>query len=98
MPGLAYELDELVATATARTPDLRPYDAVALFGLVREARARLSDGQLDAVPPQALTSEHPNAENRTSVIPRSPASPTLGSARAGDPVASAAGQRGRRGG
>ncbi|MFJ9897742.1 Stk1 family PASTA domain-containing Ser/Thr kinase [Streptomyces sp. NPDC091280] len=71
VPGLAYELDELVATATARTPDIRPYDAVALFGLVREARAGLSDGQLDAVPPQALTSEHPNAENRTSVIPRS---------------------------
>ncbi|MFE2887684.1 Stk1 family PASTA domain-containing Ser/Thr kinase [Streptomyces sp. NPDC059272] len=85
VPGLAYELDELVATATARTPDLRPYDAVALFGLAREARARLSDGQLDAVPPQALTSEHPNAENRTSVIPRSLTSPTLGSARAGGP-------------
>ena len=85
VPGLAYELDELVATATARTPDLRPYDAVALFGLVREARTRLSDGQLDAVPPQALTSEHPNAENRTSVIPRSLTSPTLGSARAGGP-------------
>ena len=71
VPGLAYELDELVATATARTPDLRPYDAVALFGLVREARAGLSTEQLDAVPPQALTSEYPNAENRTSVIPRS---------------------------
>jgi serine/threonine-protein kinase len=71
VPGLAYELDELVATATARTPDLRPYDAVALFGLVREARSRLSAEQLDAVPPQALTSEYPNAENRTSVIPRS---------------------------
>lgn len=71
VPGLAYELDELVATATARTPDLRPYDAVALFGLVREARSGLSAEQLDAVPPQALASEHPNAENRTSVIPRS---------------------------
>ncbi|MEV6513590.1 Stk1 family PASTA domain-containing Ser/Thr kinase [Streptomyces sp. NPDC051642] len=71
VPGLAYELDELVATATARTPDLRPYDAVALFGLVRDARSRLSTEQLDAVPPQALTSDHPNAENRTSVIPRS---------------------------
>lgn len=71
VPGLAYELDELVATATARTPDLRPYDAVALFGLVREARSRLGAEQLDAVPPQALTSEYPNAENRTSVIPRS---------------------------
>ncbi|MFJ2156234.1 Stk1 family PASTA domain-containing Ser/Thr kinase [Streptomyces sp. NPDC087856] len=76
VPGLAYELDELVATATARTPDLRPYDAVALFGLVREARTRLSDGQLDAVPPQALTSEHPNAENRTSVIPRAGGPPS----------------------
>ncbi|MEV6486919.1 Stk1 family PASTA domain-containing Ser/Thr kinase [Streptomyces sp. NPDC051576] len=71
VPGLAYELDELVATATARTPDIRPYDAVALFGLVREARSGLSTEQLDAVPPQALTSEHPNSENRTSVIPRS---------------------------
>lgn len=71
VPGLAYELDELVAAATARTPDIRPYDAVALFGLVREARSGLSTEQLDAVPPQALTSEHPNAENRTSVIPRS---------------------------
>nr|WSY55559.1 Stk1 family PASTA domain-containing Ser/Thr kinase [Streptomyces sp. NBC_00886] len=71
VPGLAYELDALVAAATARTPDIRPYDAVALFGLVREARSGLSTEQLDAVPPQALTSEHPNAENRTSVIPRS---------------------------
>jgi serine/threonine-protein kinase len=71
VPGLAYGLDELVATSTARTPDIRPYDAVALFGLVREARAGLSEEQLDAVPPQALASEHPNAENRTSVIPRS---------------------------
>ncbi|WP_307783086.1 Stk1 family PASTA domain-containing Ser/Thr kinase [Streptomyces sp. MBT53] len=71
VPGLAYELDELVATATARTPEIRPYDAVALFGLVREARAGLSDEQLDVVPPQALTSEHPDSENRTSVIPRS---------------------------
>ncbi|MFJ5305912.1 Stk1 family PASTA domain-containing Ser/Thr kinase [Streptomyces sp. NPDC088350] len=71
VPGLAYALDELVAAATARTPDIRPYDAVALFGLVREARSGLRDEQLDAVPPQALASEHPHAENRTSVIPRS---------------------------
>jgi beta-lactam-binding protein with PASTA domain len=71
VPGLAYELDELVATATARTPDIRPYDAVALLGLVREARAGLSVEQLDAVPPQATASEHHIAEDRTSVIPRS---------------------------
>ncbi|MDO0915615.1 Stk1 family PASTA domain-containing Ser/Thr kinase [Streptomyces sp. DT2A-34] len=70
VPGLAYELDELVASATARTPDLRPYDAVALLAQAREARAALSADQLDAVPPQALTAEHSNADDRTSVIPR----------------------------
>ncbi|MGW3205123.1 Stk1 family PASTA domain-containing Ser/Thr kinase [Streptomyces sp. NPDC001135] len=85
VPGLPYELDELVASATARTPDLRPYDAVALLAQLREARGGLSDGQLDAVPPQALTAEHDNAEDRTSVIPRALTSPTLGSARAGGP-------------
>ncbi|MER6983048.1 Stk1 family PASTA domain-containing Ser/Thr kinase [Streptomyces carpinensis] len=70
VPGLAYELDELVATATARTPDVRPHDAVALLARVREARAALGPEQLDAVPPQALTQGHDNAEDRTSVIPR----------------------------
>ncbi|MET9731492.1 Stk1 family PASTA domain-containing Ser/Thr kinase [Streptomyces sp. NPDC006458] len=71
VPGLAYELDELVAAATARTPEIRPYDAVALLARLREARAGLSDEQLEAVPPQALTTEHANTEDRTSVIPRS---------------------------
>ncbi|MFI6010383.1 Stk1 family PASTA domain-containing Ser/Thr kinase [Streptomyces sp. NPDC051243] len=70
VPGLAYELDELVASATARTPDIRPYDAVALLAQARETRAVLSADQLDAVPPQALTAEHSNADDRTSVIPR----------------------------
>jgi eukaryotic-like serine/threonine-protein kinase len=71
VPGLAYGLDELVASATARIPDIRPHDAVALLARLREARRGLSDEQLDAVPPQALTAEHDNAEDRTSVIPRS---------------------------
>ncbi|KUN70906.1 serine/threonine protein kinase [Streptomyces canus] len=70
VPGLPYELDELVASATARTPDLRPYDAVALLAQTREAHGRLSADQLDAVPPQALAAEYAGAENRTSVIPR----------------------------
>ncbi|MFI9821362.1 Stk1 family PASTA domain-containing Ser/Thr kinase [Streptomyces sp. NPDC052013] len=70
VPRMAYELDELVAAATARTPEVRPHDAVALLARVREARGRLSDEQLDAVPPQALTAEHDNAKDRTSVIPR----------------------------
>ncbi|MFF7897721.1 Stk1 family PASTA domain-containing Ser/Thr kinase [Streptomyces sp. NPDC007920] len=70
VPGLPLELDELVAEATARTPDIRPHDAVALLARVREARSALSAEQLDAVPPQAITAEHDNAEDRTSVIPR----------------------------
>ncbi|MFI0809915.1 Stk1 family PASTA domain-containing Ser/Thr kinase [Streptomyces echinatus] len=70
VPGLPYQLDELVASATARTPDLRPHDAVALLAQVREARRPLTDEQLDALPPQALTAEHDNGEDRTSVIPR----------------------------
>ncbi|MFF4271708.1 Stk1 family PASTA domain-containing Ser/Thr kinase [Streptomyces sp. NPDC001536] len=71
VPGLAYELDELVASATARTPDIRPYDAVALLAQARAARGALSEDQLDLVPPQALSVAHSGAEDRTSVIPRS---------------------------
>ncbi len=75
VPGLPYELDELVAGATARTPGIRPADAVALLARTREAHAALSAEQLDALPPQALSAEHDNAEDRTSVIPRSLAVP-----------------------
>jgi serine/threonine-protein kinase len=71
VPGMPYELDELVASATARHPELRPYDAVALLAQTLEARSALSVEQLDAVPPQARTAGHDNAEDRTSVIPRS---------------------------
>ncbi|MEU0393006.1 Stk1 family PASTA domain-containing Ser/Thr kinase [Streptomyces sp. NPDC006208] len=74
-PGLAVELDELVASATARNPDVRPYDAVALLAQVRGARAALSEEQLDAVSPQALAGEGgvlgaAPSEDRTDVIPR----------------------------
>ncbi|MFJ8016628.1 Stk1 family PASTA domain-containing Ser/Thr kinase [Streptomyces sp. NPDC096339] len=70
VPGLAVGLDELVAQATARNPDLRPHDAAALLGLVLEARAQLGDAELDAVPPQARAEERSSAEDRTGVIPR----------------------------
>lgn len=70
VPGLPAALDELVAQATARNPDLRPYDAVALLGLAMDARAQLGDAELDAVPPQARAAERTAAEDRTSVIPR----------------------------
>ncbi|MGW5732066.1 MULTISPECIES: Stk1 family PASTA domain-containing Ser/Thr kinase [Streptomyces] len=89
VPGLPVELDELVASATARTPDVRPYDAVALLAQTREARAALSLEQLDAIPPQALPAtasaaqdgpETPdNSNDRTNVIPRTgrPVQPPL---------------------
>jgi serine/threonine-protein kinase len=70
VPGLPVELDDLVASATARDPEVRPFDAVALLAETREARSGLTDAQLDAVPPQALAEAHDAAEDRTSVIPR----------------------------
>jgi serine/threonine-protein kinase len=72
VPGLSIELDELVASATARDPRLRPEGAVALLGQVLEARNALTAEQLDAVPPQAIAQEHDNAQDRTSVIPHLP--------------------------
>ncbi|MET9917964.1 Stk1 family PASTA domain-containing Ser/Thr kinase [Streptomyces sp. NPDC006435] len=70
VPGLPEELDGLVAAATARDPEARPFDAVALLARTREARAGLTDAQLDAVPPQATAESHDATEDRTSVIPR----------------------------
>ncbi|MGW0393224.1 Stk1 family PASTA domain-containing Ser/Thr kinase [Streptomyces sp. NPDC003042] len=70
VPGLAPGFDELVARSTARSPELRPFDAAALLGLVREARALLGDAELDAVPPQARAEVRSAAEDRTGVIPR----------------------------
>lgn len=77
VPGLAYELDELVASAAARNPDLRPYDAVALLGQTRTARGALTEEQLDAVPPQSRATDHDHGGDRTSVIPRSLTVPRL---------------------
>ncbi|MET9964154.1 Stk1 family PASTA domain-containing Ser/Thr kinase [Streptomyces sp. NPDC006326] len=70
VPGLPAALDGLVAQAAARNPELRPHDAAALLGVTLDARARLSDAELDAVPPQARAEERSAAEDRTSVIPR----------------------------
>ncbi|MEU6082008.1 Stk1 family PASTA domain-containing Ser/Thr kinase [Streptomyces sp. NPDC047108] len=72
VPGLAPQLDGLMAAATARSPELRPVDAVALLAATRDVRVTLTDEQLDAVPPQAVADAGGTAgsENRTSVIPR----------------------------
>lgn len=70
VPGLPAGLDDLVASATARNPEARPFDAVALLAETRAARSGLTEAQLDAVPPQATAETHDAAEDRTSVIPR----------------------------
>lgn len=69
VPGLAERLDALVAEATAREPERRPQDAVALLSRTRAARAELSEAQLDMVPPQAKEGTAGDTE-RTSVLPR----------------------------
>ncbi|MFE9236939.1 Stk1 family PASTA domain-containing Ser/Thr kinase [Streptomyces sp. NPDC007007] len=70
VPGLPVALDSLVASATARNPEVRPHDAVLLLAETREARAGLTEAELDAVPPQALSDSRDGADDRTSVIPR----------------------------
>ncbi|MFF3426174.1 Stk1 family PASTA domain-containing Ser/Thr kinase [Streptomyces sp. NPDC002602] len=70
VPGLPSGLDELVALAAARAPEQRPSDAAALLGLTLEARALLTDAELDAEPPQARAEDRPASEDRTSVIAR----------------------------
>ncbi|MGW7056376.1 Stk1 family PASTA domain-containing Ser/Thr kinase [Streptomyces sp. NPDC054887] len=84
VPGLPLELDELVAGATARNPEVRPYDAVELLARARVARAALTDEQLDAMPPQGRAAVvHDSAEDRTSVIPRAVGGGTPGAAGGG---------------
>ncbi|MEV6809447.1 Stk1 family PASTA domain-containing Ser/Thr kinase [Streptomyces sp. NPDC051132] len=80
VPGLPSALDDLVASATARIPDARPQDAVALLGQARQARPALTDEELDTLPPQALAARHDNAGDRTSVIPRALTAPVPRSA------------------
>ncbi|MFF3563095.1 Stk1 family PASTA domain-containing Ser/Thr kinase [Streptomyces sp. NPDC002574] len=76
VPGLAAQLDALVASAAAREPALRPADAVELLGRLHSTRAALSPAQLDAVPPTAHAPAPPaaprpaGAEEATSVVHR----------------------------
>ncbi|MGW7251337.1 Stk1 family PASTA domain-containing Ser/Thr kinase [Streptomyces decoyicus] len=75
VPGLAPQLDELIALACSRDPQQRPQDAVALLSRAQEARAQLTDAQLDIVPPEAKELPAGGAgagdgTERTDVIPR----------------------------
>ncbi|MEO3763550.1 Stk1 family PASTA domain-containing Ser/Thr kinase [Streptomyces sp. B8F3] len=69
VPGLPAQLDDLVAAAAARSSETRPADAVELLSAVRSARARLTDEELDAMPPQAVAAERIGSEDRTAVVP-----------------------------
>ncbi|MCF6523002.1 Stk1 family PASTA domain-containing Ser/Thr kinase [Streptomyces sp. JJ36] len=78
VPGLAPELDALVARATAREPEARPGDAVALLAEVRATRAALGDAELDLAPPQeagggprAVPVPAGGGDGRTARAPRS---------------------------
>ncbi|MGC0311569.1 Stk1 family PASTA domain-containing Ser/Thr kinase [Kitasatospora acidiphila] len=70
VPGLPPELDAIVAAATARNRDARPWDAVELLAALQRLRRGLTPAQLDAEPP-ASTHQAPRfaATEATSVLP-----------------------------
>ncbi|RBM19796.1 Stk1 family PASTA domain-containing Ser/Thr kinase [Streptomyces sp. PT12] len=71
--GLAPELDGLVAAAAARVPGDRPTDAAAMLGLVRAARAAMTDQQLDAQPPASALAGVVGPDDLTREVPPMPA-------------------------
>jgi len=70
-PSVGPELDAIVAAATARDPQARPYDAVELLAALQRARRSLTPAQLDAEPPASSrpTPQYPTGE-LTSVLDR----------------------------
>ncbi|WP_051732207.1 Stk1 family PASTA domain-containing Ser/Thr kinase [Kitasatospora phosalacinea] len=73
-PAVGPELDAIVAAATARDPQDRPWDAVELLASVQRARRSLPVEQLDAEPP-ASTRPAPRYSpgEATAVIEKVPA-------------------------
>ncbi|MFE9421855.1 Stk1 family PASTA domain-containing Ser/Thr kinase [Kitasatospora sp. NPDC006697] len=73
VPGLPPELDAIVAAATARDREARPWDAVELLAALQRLRRGLTPAQLDAEPP---ASNRPAARfgssEATSVLPPLP--------------------------
>lgn len=68
-PVVGRELDAIVAAATARNPQARPWDAVELLASLQKARRALTPAQLDAEPPASSRPSplYPTAE-ATAVI------------------------------
>ncbi|OEJ98272.1 serine/threonine protein kinase [Streptomyces thermolilacinus SPC6] len=75
VPGLAPELDALVAVATARDAEARPHDAVALLSRARATRAALDDARLDLVPPDARGEGRTDASARDAEADAEPVGP-----------------------
>ncbi|WP_232247949.1 Stk1 family PASTA domain-containing Ser/Thr kinase [Kitasatospora azatica] len=73
VPALPAELDAIVAAATARDPQARPWDAVELLAALQRLRRQLTPAQLDAEPP-ASTRQTPRfaSTEATSVIAAPP--------------------------
>ncbi|MFD7731242.1 Stk1 family PASTA domain-containing Ser/Thr kinase [Kitasatospora phosalacinea] len=73
-PAVGPELDAIVAAATSRDPQARPWDAVELLASVQRARRSLPAAQLDAEPP-ASTRPTPRygPGEATAVIEKVPA-------------------------
>ncbi|MEV8093555.1 Stk1 family PASTA domain-containing Ser/Thr kinase [Kitasatospora sp. NPDC085879] len=70
-PGVGRQLDAIVAAATARDPEARPWDAVELLAALQRARRTLTPAQLDAEPPASTrpTPQYPTGEV-TAVVDR----------------------------
>ncbi|GAA2225800.1 Stk1 family PASTA domain-containing Ser/Thr kinase [Kitasatospora cystarginea] len=70
-PNVAPGLDAIVAAATARDPQARPYDAVELLATLQRARRSLTPEQLDTEPPASsrTTPQYPTGEV-TAVVER----------------------------
>lgn len=69
VPGIPPELDAIVAAATARDPQFRPWDAVELLAALQRIRRALTPAQLDAEPPASTRPTPRFATNEaTSVI------------------------------
>ncbi|MEV4612812.1 Stk1 family PASTA domain-containing Ser/Thr kinase [Kitasatospora sp. NPDC049258] len=70
-PAVGPELDAIVAAATARDPQDRPWDAVELLATLQRVRRRLTQAQLDAEPPASsrLTPQYSTGEVTSVIAP-----------------------------
>ncbi|WP_348533266.1 Stk1 family PASTA domain-containing Ser/Thr kinase [Kitasatospora sp. MAA4] len=73
VPGIPPELDAIVAAATARDPQYRPWDAVELLAALQRVRRALTPDQLDAEPPASTRPTPRFATNEATSVITAPA-------------------------